>query len=1019
MKFRKLFPRFDGDPRDTRLWLELNSYLDSVDADLRGISQGFAPGGGGRPLTLITGVTAHHDLTGLNVIFNNDGSIQDINDDHDGYALLLGRFDGQILNGSRFNSKQAWVAKSEFAFDNDKVSSSALSAVPIKRGASVGNLVVVAFSTDSLSASGSTNDHTTMSDTAGNTWVKRVEITEQFTAGSGTITSLWTSLITTAITTTDTLTMNLSGNAAAKTLQASVFEIPEGATIVIAGTAAAGQGSSDTGGGPSLIISGLGLDTYLWIRADGIEDPNASDWSAPAGYSKFEVDAQDRNDSTTSGGALRTNNRVRASFQILEATSSTTQQLFNTTAFPIITGVAIAIQITSAGGNLTLQSIDTLLAAQIQLDNQNILFRSDNLNLTTSALTLDVDFAFGEDAIYDIGTTQIASLNLYTERMSVGPAVGLNARETPTQFQPVTFSNSLQADARTVIGLRIVTENTSVNAIGVSTALSAKTTPWSEFAGTVILMERDTTNTNAKLMPAALLLEDVYEGTEVSTAIGAYFSLVAAGATSTLTALKLNAFGATVNRAIHIEKGDIWIDDVTSGIIFGPSFEAKIWDDGTDLNIDPSNVGTGQVNILGDLTIPSGDVLFLGAAQFSSDGTNTQMVSGGMLNNTISGYGFRVTGGTATISLYATTADGSWVGSDSNNSLFLYTNAQLTAALELTTGNDAVFDGDIDLAGSIHLVDNARVFFGSSDDIQMYFNGASDFFINPNGNRVRITGKTFLSSNLTDTSGTINFSQIQALGNGSSEGTATILGLFNQVLTGSTSGRGINFRTYVASRCQALFNRSNGITYASGQPLWLGGDFSALYTGTGVIGSTGAGSKWIGGTFVAQITGNKTVSIAQLYGGKFEARAISGLGGVTISDSLGGFFSSDVSGAASSARNYGILIENVAGGTLNWGFNLDGSDAQISSDNWLLLEGSSTTKGDTGLRYDSANTRLQFKINGTDNLRMGATTLGFYAVTPVSRQTISSARNNPEGALADLLTALDALGLITDSSTVS
>jgi hypothetical protein len=64
--------------------------------------------------------------------------------------------------------------------------------------------------------------------------------------------------------------------------------------------------------------------------------------------------------------------------------------------------------------------------------------------------------------------------------------------------------------------------------------------------------------------------------------------------------------------------------------------------------------------------------------------------------------------------------------------------------------------------------------------------------------------------------------------------------------------------------------------------------------------------------------------------------------------------------------------------------------------------------------YDTAaREAIRMEASGT------APMLGFYGNAAVARQTISTARDDPEGALADLLTALDALGLITDSSTAS
>lgn len=49
----------------------------------------------------------------------------------------------------------------------------------------------------------------------------------------------------------------------------------------------------------------------------------------------------------------------------------------------------------------------------------------------------------------------------------------------------------------------------------------------------------------------------------------------------------------------------------------------------------------------------------------------------------------------------------------------------------------------------------------------------------------------------------------------------------------------------------------------------------------------------------------------------------------------------------------------------------------------------------------------------------GSNAIGFYGATPVSRQVVSGARNDPEAALADLIATLNTLGLIVDNTTAS
>ncbi len=72
-----------------------------------------------------------------------------------------------------------------------------------------------------------------------------------------------------------------------------------------------------------------------------------------------------------------------------------------------------------------------------------------------------------------------------------------------------------------------------------------------------------------------------------------------------------------------------------------------------------------------------------------------------------------------------------------------------------------------------------------------------------------------------------------------------------------------------------------------------------------------------------------------------------------------------------------------------------------------------------GLRWDETGDRIivtDFEINGA--LNHDGSTIGFYGATLATKPTVTGARDDGT-ALADLLTELETLGLITDSSTVS
>jgi hypothetical protein len=55
-------------------------------------------------------------------------------------------------------------------------------------------------------------------------------------------------------------------------------------------------------------------------------------------------------------------------------------------------------------------------------------------------------------------------------------------------------------------------------------------------------------------------------------------------------------------------------------------------------------------------------------------------------------------------------------------------------------------------------------------------------------------------------------------------------------------------------------------------------------------------------------------------------------------------------------------------------------------------------------------------LSGT-SAKISSTNLGFYGASPVAKQTVSGARDNPEEALKNLLAKLATLGLIVDDTT--
>lgn len=63
-----------------------------------------------------------------------------------------------------------------------------------------------------------------------------------------------------------------------------------------------------------------------------------------------------------------------------------------------------------------------------------------------------------------------------------------------------------------------------------------------------------------------------------------------------------------------------------------------------------------------------------------------------------------------------------------------------------------------------------------------------------------------------------------------------------------------------------------------------------------------------------------------------------------------------------------------------------------------------------------ASTYLRVMVNATERVRFNATGIGFNGSTPVAKPTVTGAKGG-NAALTSLMSALSALGLVTDSTT--
>lgn len=161
----------------------------------------------------------------------------------------------------------------------DTASASSIGVAPTA-GIALGNLLIVRVAAHNLSAStGATNEHTSVTDTQGNTYTKLHEYTlSNGGASLGLTVSIWAAVLTTALTTGDTVTVNISGAVIHRTISLSEFTAVSPALEDFEGT----NGTSTT---PSVALSGMPSAEYLLLGVTGYRRTAADTETFDADYS--------------------------------------------------------------------------------------------------------------------------------------------------------------------------------------------------------------------------------------------------------------------------------------------------------------------------------------------------------------------------------------------------------------------------------------------------------------------------------------------------------------------------------------------------------------------------------------------------------------------------------------------------------------------------------------------------------------------------------------------------------------
>src|SRR3989449_8016489 len=188
-----------------------------------------------------------------------------------------------------------------------------------------GNVGVIVLATDNVAITdGNTNDHSSITDAAGNTWTKAREWTTAITAVADAATvSVWYSKAAANLASGGNITVNLSGSIAAKAVTCWQFTMGASNMIVVEG----GADKSDDQADASLItLSGLPNIEHLFIRGTASE-ASGQTYTASTNYTAFNSTS-----STFVGGATSTSMDARGEFRIFTATTDTTDPAMSSTA---------------------------------------------------------------------------------------------------------------------------------------------------------------------------------------------------------------------------------------------------------------------------------------------------------------------------------------------------------------------------------------------------------------------------------------------------------------------------------------------------------------------------------------------------------------------------------------------------------------------------------------------------------------------------------------------------------------
>lgn len=206
----------------------------------------------------------------------------------------------------------AWARVGTILTGNEKVNDTSLD-ITTTAALEQNNVGVCVFASDNFNkGTGDHNDHPTVTDTQGNSWIKAVEHANAGNSNQACIVSVWYTKATTTLASGDTITFNISAAKSAKAATCDEFTIVSTSVLSVDGTQI---DQTDGGDPPNMTLSGLESREHLFVRGVCGETDDTG-WTSDASYTAFT-----HTSSTTSGGGAAGNIGARGGSRVLNATN--------------------------------------------------------------------------------------------------------------------------------------------------------------------------------------------------------------------------------------------------------------------------------------------------------------------------------------------------------------------------------------------------------------------------------------------------------------------------------------------------------------------------------------------------------------------------------------------------------------------------------------------------------------------------------------------------------------------------